>query len=274
MAHIKRSTNLVLKRVFYDDTDNITHFIYWDEARGQYYQLKFDNYVKHFKDVFLFKNAYIVEDKYFRARTHKDIDSFEKIGGSLDGTNTSSTYVEQEDEKQQINTRRRVVITDGIKKKIRKGTTVNSRGTNDTDILQRRLRISNTESANTCPVIRYVKQAERISPKVFKGCFNNARKHLDEELRWFVTPRNLKDLNGFDCLSFRDKNNYPIGFVAVNAKTGDIGSLLRDKLCEMSGFTVNALAYNDKTGLVDLYGGQEDIYNSIIKMVMLCIIYL
>ena len=32
-------------------------------------------------------------------------------------------------------------------------------------------------------------------------------------------------------------------------------------------FTVNALAYNDKTGLVDLYGGQEDIHNSIIKTV-------
>ena len=32
-------------------------------------------------------------------------------------------------------------------------------------------------------------------------------------------------------------------------------------------FTVNALAYNDKTGLVDLYGGQEDIYNGIIKTV-------
>ena len=32
-------------------------------------------------------------------------------------------------------------------------------------------------------------------------------------------------------------------------------------------FTVNALAYNDKTGLVDLYGGQEDIYNSIVKTV-------
>ena len=32
-------------------------------------------------------------------------------------------------------------------------------------------------------------------------------------------------------------------------------------------FTVNALAYNDKTGLVDLYDGQEDIYNSIIKTV-------
>lgn len=32
-------------------------------------------------------------------------------------------------------------------------------------------------------------------------------------------------------------------------------------------FTVNALAYNTGTGLVDLYGGQDDIYNSIIKTV-------
>ncbi len=32
-------------------------------------------------------------------------------------------------------------------------------------------------------------------------------------------------------------------------------------------FTVNALAYNPKTGLVDLYNGQEHIYNSIIKTV-------
>lgn len=32
-------------------------------------------------------------------------------------------------------------------------------------------------------------------------------------------------------------------------------------------FTVNALAYNDKTGLVDLYGGQNDIYNGIIRTV-------
>ncbi len=32
-------------------------------------------------------------------------------------------------------------------------------------------------------------------------------------------------------------------------------------------FTINALAYNKKTGLVDLFGGQEDIYNSIIRTV-------
>ncbi len=32
-------------------------------------------------------------------------------------------------------------------------------------------------------------------------------------------------------------------------------------------FSVNALAYNGRTGIVDLYGGQNDIYNSIIKTV-------
>ena len=32
-------------------------------------------------------------------------------------------------------------------------------------------------------------------------------------------------------------------------------------------FTANALAYNESDGLVDLYGGQSDIYNSIIKTV-------
>lgn len=41
---------------------------------------------------------------------------------------------------------------------------------------------------------------------------------------------------------------------------------LRDDLSRRD-FTINALAYNNKTGLVDLFGGQEDIYNSIIRTV-------
>lgn len=32
-------------------------------------------------------------------------------------------------------------------------------------------------------------------------------------------------------------------------------------------FTVNALAYSERTGIIDLYGGQDDIYNRIIKTV-------
>ncbi len=41
---------------------------------------------------------------------------------------------------------------------------------------------------------------------------------------------------------------------------------LKDDLARRD-FTVNALAYNNRTGIVDLYGGQDDIYNSIIKTV-------
>lgn len=41
---------------------------------------------------------------------------------------------------------------------------------------------------------------------------------------------------------------------------------LKDDLSRRD-FTVNALAYNDTKGLVDLYGGQEDIYNGIIRTV-------
>lgn len=41
---------------------------------------------------------------------------------------------------------------------------------------------------------------------------------------------------------------------------------LKDDLARRD-FTVNALAYNKRTGIVDLYGGQDDIYNSIVKTV-------
>ena len=257
MSHIKRKTDLILKRVYYNENNEITHFIYWDDARQQHYRLNFDKYIQSFKDVFIFRNVYIVNDTYFRARTHKDIGSFEKVGGPIDGTtNTNSTQIEQKDENRSFNTRRCGKISGGVIRKNGTEHTFECGGTDSTSLLQRQLRNSNTESANTCPIIRYVKQAERISPKVFKGCFNNARKHLDEELRWFVTPRNMKDLNGFDCLSFRDNNNYPMGFVAVNAKTGDIGSLLRDKICEMPNFTRNALA-----NAVMLGGTKLDCYS-------------
>ena len=41
---------------------------------------------------------------------------------------------------------------------------------------------------------------------------------------------------------------------------------LKDDLSRRD-FTINALAYNKKTGLADLFGGQADIYNSIIRTV-------
>ena len=44
--------------------------------------------------------------------------------------------------------------------------------------------------------------------------------------------------------------------------TGKIGDDLARR-----DFTVNALAYNDETGVIDLYGGQDDIHNGIIRTV-------
>lgn len=41
---------------------------------------------------------------------------------------------------------------------------------------------------------------------------------------------------------------------------------LRDDLARRD-FTINALAYNERTGIVDLFGGQDDIYNGIIRTV-------
>ncbi len=55
-----------------------------------------------------------------------------------------------------------------------------------------------------------------------------------------------------------DDNRHPKN-VTFTSKIGD--DLAR------RDFTVNALAYNEDAGLVDLYGGQDDIYNSIIKTV-------
>ncbi len=55
-----------------------------------------------------------------------------------------------------------------------------------------------------------------------------------------------------------DDNRHPINIEFTDRLADDLAR--RD-------FTVNALAYNPQEGLVDLYGGQEHIYNSIIKTV-------
>lgn len=71
------------------------------------------------------------------------------------------------------------------------------------------------------------------------------------------------DKEPYEVTTFRidgeyDDNRHPEN-VTFTSKIGD--DLAR------RDFTVNALAYNDDVGLVDLYGGQDDIYNSIIKTV-------
>lgn len=67
----------------------------------------------------------------------------------------------------------------------------------------------------------------------------------------------------FEVTTFRIDGEYGDNRHPENVEfTGNI----KDDLARRD-FTVNALAYNINTGIVDLYGGQDDIYNSIIKTV-------
>ena len=67
-----------------------------------------------------------------------------------------------------------------------------------------------------------------------------------------------------------DKTPYEVTTFRIDGEYGDnrhpenvtFTSKIGDDLARRD-FTINALAYNEENGLVDLYGGQDDIYNSI-----------
>ena len=71
-----------------------------------------------------------------------------------------------------------------------------------------------------------------------------------------------------------DKTPYEVTTFRIDGEYGDnrhpenvtFTSKIGDDLARRD-FTVNALAYNEEAGLIDLYGGQDDIYNGIIKTV-------
>ena len=71
-----------------------------------------------------------------------------------------------------------------------------------------------------------------------------------------------------------DRTPYEVTTFRIDGEYGDnrhpenvtFTSKIGDDLARRD-FTVNALAYNEESGLVDLYGGQGDIYNSIIRTV-------
>lgn len=73
----------------------------------------------------------------------------------------------------------------------------------------------------------------------------------------------LIDSTPYEITTFRidgeyNDNRHPDGVTFTRSLEEDL---------KRRDFTVNALAYNDKTGLTDLFNGQNDIYNSIIKTV-------
>ena len=71
-----------------------------------------------------------------------------------------------------------------------------------------------------------------------------------------------------------DRTPYEVTTFRIDGEYGDnrhpenvtFTSKIGDDLARRD-FTVNALAYNEETGVIDLYGGQDDIHNGIIRTV-------
>ena len=68
---------------------------------------------------------------------------------------------------------------------------------------------------------------------------------------------------GYEVTTYRIDGEYKDGRHPSSVEFSD---RLTDDLCRRD-FTINAMAYNNITGLVDEYGGIDDIYNRIIKCV-------
>lgn len=68
---------------------------------------------------------------------------------------------------------------------------------------------------------------------------------------------------GYEVTTYRIDGEYEDG---RHPKEVNFTSLLSEDL-RRRDFTINAMAYNEKSGLVDLFGGQEDLDNGIIRCV-------
>ncbi len=98
-------------------------------------------------------------------------------------------------------------------------------------------------------------------PEEMKSVFSDF-KTVDTGLR-HGTLTVIIDKTPYEVTTFRIDGEYTDNRHPENvAFTGNLSEDLARR-----DFTVNALAYNEETGLVDLYGGLDDIYNGIIKTV-------
>ncbi len=73
----------------------------------------------------------------------------------------------------------------------------------------------------------------------------------------------MLDHIGYEVTTYRVDGEYEDG---RHPKSVRFTAQLSDDL-RRRDFTINAMAYNEKTGLVDLYGGREDLKNGIIRCV-------
>lgn len=96
-------------------------------------------------------------------------------------------------------------------------------------------------------------------PDVIKKLF---RRTIDTGIQHGTVTVMLKD-NGYEITTYRVDGEYEDN---RHPKSVSFTSSLKEDLLRRD-FTINAMAYNDKEGLVDLFGGQEDLKNGIIRCV-------
>lgn len=97
------------------------------------------------------------------------------------------------------------------------------------------------------------------SPQVIKGLF---RRTVDTGIK-HGTVTVLIDKDHYEVTTYRidgiyEDNRHPVSVEFTDNLSEDLRR--RD-------FTINAMAYNERTGLVDLFGGREDLNNHIIRCV-------
>ena len=245
----KSTYNYVLEEVYYSNNNRIEKIKYYSTFENKYFEMTFALYYNKFRNVLPFRNAILVSSNvegvvYFRARTHRDIGSFQKIGG-YDGTDFDSTPTQPQIKGRSINGRGCSSVSRGNETENGAKRTSDNGRANGSSVFQRGFEQRYAKSTDSSFGVRNVRKAEKVSPQVFKGLFRKARNNLEPDVRWFVSIRKVDELKKFDCLVFNDNiggTEYPVGYIAINPVTGDMGALLRDKACELPHFTLQAFA--------------------------------
>lgn len=98
-------------------------------------------------------------------------------------------------------------------------------------------------------------------PEEILNVFNNDK--TMETGKRFGTITVIKDSNPIEITTFRSEGDY------IDGRHPNWVEFEEDIIKDLSrrDFTINAIAYNHYEGLVDPFGGREDIYNKVIKSV-------
>ena len=100
---------------------------------------------------------------------------------------------------------------------------------------------------------------DRARPEQVKAVFRHT---VDTGLQ-HGTVTVLKDHTGYEVTTYRIDGEYEDG---RHPKSVEFTAELREDL-RRRDFTINAMAYSHETGVVDLFGGMEDLEQGVIRCV-------